>query len=127
MSQSSFLISKMSKQMINALALASVCQARSSQQKYAKMLKLENEAREKWREARRMRERLEYTQIYLDRNVTEEAPYDAKKSKHHKEKEDFYKRFNKWGVRTLNECWLCFLFVFILQLFHVYKRSSLSI
>lgn len=91
----------MSKQMVNAMILASVCQARSNQEQYAHMLKLENEARDNLHAVRKIKEQLYNTQMSYDRDVSEEAPYDAKKSKYHTEKEDFNKRFNKFWNQLL--------------------------
>lgn len=53
------------------------------QEKYGEMRKLEDECRQKLEKARKIQEELwlERTSPSKDRDVTEEAPYDAKRSK----------------------------------------------
>lgn len=63
--------------------LESLRLGRERQEKYGEMRKLEEECRQKYEKAQKIKEELwaKQTSPSKDRDVTEEAPYDAKRSK----------------------------------------------
>lgn len=65
------------------MVLDSIRLGRQRQEKYGEMRKLEEECRQKFVKAQKIKEELWAVQTSpsKDRDVTEEAPYDAKRSK----------------------------------------------